>query len=144
MTVPKEAAPITLKKQIRVSISLNSLLCLEAAKIKDNHRYPIGHYIDAAIQSYFNQSENGEKSMALILRRLDKLNLSQDACRQDVLISTEALHLFVRVFLTNTAEVARENSDAAEKRGGERMRNFLATLAETIERGGSMDEIKEK
>lgn len=144
MRISKEAAPITLKKQIRVSISLDSLSCLEAAKVKDNNRYPIGRYIDAAVQSYFSLSENGEKRMALILRRLDKLNLGQDACRQDILISTEALHLFVRVFLTNTAEVARENSDAAEKRGGERMRNFLTTLAETIERGGSMDEIKEK
>jgi hypothetical protein len=128
------------KRQIWPSVRIETDRILKAEIKKRGGQYTKGDLIDQAVQAYFGISKKEDLEERL-LQRLDKLKLNVDAARHDVLILTEAFHLFVRVFLTNTPEVPEDNRKSAERRGGERLEVFVTNLADRITEGGLVESI---
>ncbi len=141
MSKVKDKTSKSPKIQIRTSVAIDTNNILRAEVLKCREQYTKGDLIDSAVQEYFSGRKEGADE--LVLRRLDKLKLNQDSTRQEILILSEAFHLFVRVFLTNTAEVPEDNRTAAERRGGERLEIFLTNLSDRLGQAGLADQLSD-
>jgi hypothetical protein len=90
--------------------------------------------VEAAVASLLTP-DSADTREAAFVRRLDRMSRQLDKLDRDVAISTEAIALFVRYWLTVTPAQSDELRKAAEASAQSRFAGFVATLARRLASG---------
>lgn len=88
--------------------------------------------VEAALRSFLSP-DNPEQLEAALSRRLDRIDRRIEALDQQAEISTEALALFVRFWLTANPPLPDSALAAAQTQGKERYDGFVEALARRLE-----------
>lgn len=80
-----------------------------------------------------------ESERVAVARRLRRIESEVASARTEITTYGEALCLFVKVFLANTAEPDATSREAAAERGKRRFSTFLEQLREVLGDGGTFD-----
>lgn len=119
------------KFSIRLPKDMNSALekiCVTRAGVTKTQ------IIQAALNEYL-YPEGTDKRDAEIARHLRRLERRLKNVERGNEILGETLSLYIRAWLTNTAEVPESQKEAAISQGGRRYRNFLDGLALRLQSG---------
>lgn len=92
---------------------------------------------EAAIAAFLEPPAS-ERHEAALMRRLDQHGRASERLERDLTILTELTALFVRHWLALAPIVPPEAQPAAQARGRERYRTFLAALGRRLAKGGSL------
>jgi hypothetical protein len=92
---------------------------------------------EAAIAS-FPTPDDSDRREAAIARRLDKLTRQVERLQRDLIISGEALALFVHYWLTLIASLPESAQAAAQAKGREPFEVFVETLGRRLASGKSV------
>lgn len=99
--------------------------------------------VEAALRSFMSP-DNPEQLEAALSRRLDRIDRRIGALDQQAEITTEALALFVRFWLTANPPLPSGALAAAQAQGKERYEGFVEALARKLEgRGRLVGEVYE-
>jgi hypothetical protein len=93
--------------------------------------------IEAAVASFLSPDAEDRREAAFA-RRLDRLTRHVERLERDVMISAEALALFVRFWLTVTPPLPDSAQLAAKAKGTERYQGFVETLGRRVAKGQSV------
>src|SRR6202048_2624685 len=93
--------------------------------------------IEAAVASFLSPDAEDRREAAFT-RRLDRLTRQVERLERDVMISAEALALFVRFWLTITPSLPESAQAAAKAKGTERYQGFVETLGRRVAKGQSV------
>ena len=93
--------------------------------------------IEAAVASFLSPDAEDRREAAFA-RRLDRLTRQVERLERDMMISAEALALFVRFWLTVTPPLPDGPQGAAKAKGAERYQGFIETLGRRIAKGQSV------
>ncbi len=93
--------------------------------------------VEAALMGFFSREFDDQRDGALI-RRLDRLSRQYDRLERNLSVSTEALALFIRFFLTVTPPLPQADQDAARALGKERFEYFIGQLGRRLAGGKNM------
>jgi predicted transcriptional regulator len=93
--------------------------------------------IEAAVASFLSPDAEDRREAAFT-RRLDRLTRQIERLERDVMISAEALALFVRFWLTITPSLPESAQAAAKAKGTERYQGFVETLGRRVAKGQSV------
>lgn len=97
--------------------------------------------VEAAVASFLSP-DGADRREAAFARRLDRLSRQMQRLERNVGISTEALALFVRFWLTITPPLPSDAQASAQVKGRERYEGFIETLGRRLQKGQSLfDEI---
>lgn len=88
--------------------------------------------VEAALRSFMSP-DNPEQLEAALSRRLDRIDRRISALDQQAEITTEALALFVRFWLTANPPLPDSAMAAAQAQGKERYDGFVEALARRLE-----------
>lgn len=88
--------------------------------------------VEAALRSFMSP-DNPEQLEAALSRRLDRIDRRIGALDQQTEITTEALALFVRFWLTANPPLPDSTLAAAQAQGKERYDGFVEALARRLE-----------
>ena len=88
--------------------------------------------VEAALRSFMSP-DNPEQLEAALSRRLDRIDRRIGALDQQAEITTEALALFVRFWLTANPPLPDSALAAAQAQGKERYDSFVEALARRLE-----------
>jgi predicted transcriptional regulator len=111
-------------------------LARQLADYAGRKRVPQALVVETAISSYLSP-DNSERMEAALGRRLDRLTRQADRLERHIMISNEALALFVRFWLTATPPLPDTAQPAAQAKGRERYENFVEALGRRIAKGKS-------
>ena len=75
---------------------------------------------------------------ANVVRRLDRLTRAIERLERDFYISTEALALFVKFWLTTTPPLSDTMRDAAQAKGRECYEGFVDALGRRLAKGSTL------
>jgi hypothetical protein len=90
--------------------------------------------VDMALQNFFSP-ESADQREAAISRRLDRLTRHTQRLERNIAISTEALALYVKFWLTVTPSLSSDAHSSAQLKGKEKYEAFLEALGGRIKRG---------
>jgi hypothetical protein len=97
--------------------------------------------IEAAVASYMSP-DGSDRLEAAFARRLDRLSRQVQRLERDTGLTTEALALFVRFWLSVTPPLPEEDQAAAQVKGRKRYEGFVETLGRRYASGKNLlDEI---
>jgi predicted transcriptional regulator len=88
----------------------------------------------AALASYLSP-DSAEATEAAVTRRLDRMSRQIERLERDVVISNEAVALFVRTWLRNAPSMSSPDNQAAIDMARERYARFVETLARRLSTG---------
>jgi hypothetical protein len=92
--------------------------------------------IEAAVGSFLSPDAEDRREAAFT-RRLDRLTRQFERLERDLTISTEALALFVRFWLSVTPPLPESAQAVARAKGSERYQGFVETLGRRLAKGQS-------
>ena len=90
--------------------------------------------VEMALQSFFSP-ESADQREAAISRRLDRLSRHTQRLERNIAISTEALALYVKFWLTVTPDLSPDAHSSAQLKGKEKYEAFLEALSGRIKKG---------
>jgi predicted transcriptional regulator len=90
--------------------------------------------VEAALESFLSP-DGPERLEAALARRLDRLSRASERLERHVTISTEALALFVRFWLTSTPPIPEAMQAATQAKGRERYEGFVEALGRRLATG---------
>jgi len=97
--------------------------------------------VEAALASYLSP-DGTDRLEAALVRRLDRMTRQIERLERHVTISSEALALFVRFWLTSTPPLPDTAQAVAQAKGRERYNGFVEALGRRLARGRMLaDEI---
>lgn len=82
--------------------------------------------------------QSADQREAAITRRLDRLTRAIERLERNQTITTEALALFVRFWLTTTLPLPDTMREAAQAKGRERYEGFVETLGRRLAKGSTL------
>jgi hypothetical protein len=88
--------------------------------------------VEAALRSFMSP-DSSERLEAALSRRLDRIDRHLGRLDEQTEITTEALALFVRFWLTANPPLPDSGHDAAQAQGKERYEGFVEALARRLE-----------
>src|SRR5579859_7071347 len=112
-------------------------LAVRLADYADRKRVPQALVVEAALNSYLSP-DGSERIEAALGRRLDRLTRQIERLERHVTISSEALALFVRFWLTATSPVPDAALPGAQAKGRERYEGFVEALGKRLAKGQSL------
>lgn len=124
-------------KKAKITAYVDPALFDEIDALAARRRVPKTQIIEAALASFLSP-DSAEQSEAAIVRRLDRLTRSLERLERDQEITTEALALFVRFWLTTTPPLPDDTYLAAKAKGKERYGGFVQTLARRLGKGTTL------
>lgn len=124
-------------KKAKITAYVDAALYDELDELSLRRRVPKTQVIEAALASFLSP-DGAEQSEAAIVRRLDRLTRSLERLECDHEITTEALALFVRFWLTTTPPLPDDTYAAAKATGKERYGGFVGTLARRLAKGTTL------
>jgi hypothetical protein len=127
----------------RMNVYFPPAMLTQIAELADRQKLSRSAIVEAAVASFLSP-DGADRREAAFARRLDRLTRQVQRLERNVGISTEALALFVRFWLTVTPPVPTEAQSAAQAKGRERYEGFIEALGRRIQKGQSLlDEIPE-
>jgi hypothetical protein len=127
----------------RMNVYFPPAMLTQIAELADRQKLSRSAIVEAAVASFLSP-DGADRREAAFARRLDRLTRQVQRLERNVGISTEALALFVRFWLTVTPPLPTEAQGAAQAKGRERYEGFIEALGRRIQKGQSlMDEIPE-
>jgi hypothetical protein len=125
----------------RMNVYFPPAMLTQIAELADRQKLSRSAIVEAAVASFLSP-DGADRREAAFARRLDRLTRQVQRLERNVGISTEALALFVRFWLTVTPPLPTEAQGAAQAKGRERYEGFIEALGRRIQKGQSlMDEI---
>ena len=104
-------------------------------------RVPQALVVETALASHLSP-DGADRLEAALARRLDRMTRQIERLERHVSISSEAIALFVRFWLTSTPPLPDTAQAAAQAKGHERYEGFVEALGRRLARGRSLaDEI---
>jgi hypothetical protein len=127
----------------RMNVYFPPEMLTQIAELADRQKLSRSAIVEAAVASFLSP-DGADRREAAFARRLDRLSRQMQRLERGVGISTEALALFVRFWLTVTPPLPNEAQAAAQAKGRERYEGFIEALGRRIQKGQSLlDEISE-
>jgi hypothetical protein len=127
----------------RMNVYFPPAMLTQIAELADRQKLSRSAIVEAAVASFLSP-DGADRREAAFARRLDRLTRQVQRLERNVGVSTEALALFVRFWLTVTPPLPTEAQAAAQAKGRERYEGFIEALGRRIQKGQSlMDEIPE-
>jgi predicted transcriptional regulator len=112
-------------------------LAVKLADYADRKRVAQALVVETALTSFLSP-DNPERMEAALSRRLDRLTRQVERLERHVMISNEALALFVRFWLTATPPLPDTAQTAAQAKGRERYEGFVEALGRRLAKGQSL------
>jgi len=109
----------------------------QLADYASRKRVPQALVVETALSSYLSP-DNSERMEAALGRRLDRLTRQVERLERHIIISNEALALFVRFWLTVTPPLPDTAQPAAQAKGRERYEGFVEALGRRLAKGQSL------
>jgi predicted transcriptional regulator len=109
-------------------------LARQLADYADRKRVAQALVVETALSSYLSP-DNSERMEAALGRRLDRLTRQVERLERHLAISSEALALFVRFWLTATPPMPDTAQAAAQAKGRERYQGFVEALGRRLAKG---------
>ena len=126
-----------IKHTFRLPPELGSKLADYAAR----KNVPQALVVETALASYLSP-DGADRLEAALARRLDRMTRQLERLEQHGRISSEALALFVRFWLTSTPPLPDAAQAAAQAKGKERYDGFVEALGRRVAKGRTLaDEI---
>ena len=126
-----------IKHTFRLPPELGSKLADYAARKK----VPQALVVETALASYLSP-DGADRLEAALARRLDRMTRQLERLERHGRISSEALALFVRFWLTSTPPLPDAAQAAAQAKGKERYDGFVEALGRRVAKGRTLaDEI---
>jgi uncharacterized protein YdaU (DUF1376 family) len=119
-----------LKETFRLSPEVSRQL----ADYARSRRKPKVAVVEAALASFFSP-DGADRLEAAVSRRLDRLNRELERLEWQVELTTEALSLFIRFWLTTNAPLPDTALAAAQAMGKERWDRFVESLNRRMDQG---------
>ncbi|GAB5471676.1 MAG: ribbon-helix-helix domain-containing protein [Rhodospirillales bacterium] len=123
-------------KKDRLNVYFDSTMTAELESLSARRKVSKSQIVEAALASYLSP-DGADQREAAIVRRLDRLTRSIERLERDLTISTEALALFVKFWLTTTPPMPDTMRDAAQAKGRERYEGFLDALGRRLAKGST-------
>jgi hypothetical protein len=108
----------------RMNVYFPPLLLKQIADLADRKGLSRSAIVEAAVASFLSP-DGADRREAAFTRRLDRLTRQVQRLERNVGISTEALALFVRFWLTITPPLPNDAQAAAQIKGRERYEGFV-------------------
>lgn len=112
-------------------------LALKLADYSSRKRVPQAHVVETALASFLSPDAS-ERLEGALGRRLDRLVRQVDRLERSVTISSEALALFVRFWLTATPPLPDAAQPAAQAKGRERYEGYVDALGRRLAKGRTL------
>jgi hypothetical protein len=125
----------------RLNLSLPTEMIARINDLAGRKRLSRSSIVEAAVASFLSP-DGADRLEAAFTRRLDRLTRQAQRLERNVGLSTEALALFVRFWLTITPPLPPDAQAAAQVKGRERYEGFIEALARRMNQGRTLlDEI---
>ncbi len=118
-------------------------LAIKLADYALRKRVPQALIVETALASFLSP-DGSERLEGALGRRLDRLIRQVERLERNVTISSEALALFVRFWLTATPPLPDSAQPAAQAKGRERYEGYVEALGRRLAKGRTLaDEISQ-
>jgi len=125
----------------RLNLSLPIEMIAQINELATRKRLTRSAIVEAAIASFLSP-DGADRMEAAFARRLDRLTRQVQRLERNSGISTEALALFVRFWLTITPPLPPDVQASAQAKGRERYDGFIEALGRRLNQGRTLfDEI---
>lgn len=125
----------------RLNLSLPIEMIAQINELATRKRLTRSAIVEAAVASFLSP-DGADRMEAAFARRLDRLTRQVQRLERNSGISTEALALFVRFWLTITPPLPPEAQASAQAKGRERYDGFIEALGRRLNQGRTLfDEI---
>ncbi|UUP17839.1 CopG family transcriptional regulator [Nitratireductor thuwali] len=124
-------------KKDRLNVYFDSSLTAELEALAARRKVSKSQVVEAALASYLSPDAADQREAA-ITRRLDRLTRAVERLERNQTITSEALALFVRFWLTTTPPLPDTNREAAQAKGRERYEGFVETLGRRLAKGNTL------
>src|SRR5271166_6500802 len=121
----------------RMNVYFPPALLKQIADLADRKGLSRSAIVEAAVASFLSP-DGADRHEAALTRRLDRLTRQVQRLERNVGISTEALALFVRFWLTITPPLPSDAQAAAQIKGRERYEGFIEALGRRLQKGQSL------
>ncbi|WP_234053421.1 MULTISPECIES: ribbon-helix-helix protein, CopG family [unclassified Xanthobacter] len=121
-------------KKARLSVYLDPDLMRLLADFADRRGQSRSLIAEAAIASFLSPDAD-ERQEAALAKRLDRIDRNLQRLERDIGISNEAFAVFIRAWLTSTAQLPETTQAAARAKGGERYDKFMEALGRRLAKG---------
>lgn len=127
----------------RLNVYFPPALAKQVSELAIRKRISRSAIIEAAVTSYMSP-DGSDRLEAAFARRLDRLSRQVQRLERNTGLTTEALALFVRFWLSVTPPLPEENQAVAQVKGRKRYEGFIETLGRRYASGKTLlDEIPE-
>jgi hypothetical protein len=123
----------------RLNVSLPVEMIARINDLAARKRLTRSAIVEAAVASFLSP-DSADQREAAFARRLDRLSRQAQRLERNAGLSTEALALFIRFWLTITPPLPPEAQAAAQVKGRERYEGFVEALARRWNQGRSLFE----
>lgn len=125
----------------RLNVSLPVEMIARINELAARKRLTRSAIVEAAVASFLSP-DGTDRMEAAFTRRLDRLTRQVQRLERNSGLTTEALALFVRFWLTVTPPLPPEAQASAQVKGRERYEGFIEALGRRLNQGRSLlDEI---
>jgi hypothetical protein len=125
----------------RLNLSLPIEMIAQINELATRKRLTRSAIVEAAVASFLSP-DGADRMEAAFARRLDRLTRQVQRLERNSGISTEALALFVRFWLTITPPLPPDAQASAQAKGRERYDGFIEALGRRLNQGRTLfDEI---
>jgi hypothetical protein len=125
----------------RLNVSLPVEMIARINELATQKRLTRSAIVEAAVASFLSP-DGADRMEAAFMRRLDRLTRQVQRLERNSGLSTEALALFVRFWLTVTPPLPPEAQASAQVKGRERYEGFIEALGRRLNQGRTLfDEI---
>lgn len=112
-------------------------LARQLADYAARKRVPQALVVESALASLLSP-DGADRLEAALARRLDRITRHLERLERHLEISSEAVALFVRFWLTSTPAAPDAGSAAAQAKGRERYAGFVEALGRRLAEGGGL------
>lgn len=120
----------------RMNVYFEAELLQKVADLAARRNLSKSLVVEAAVASFLSPDAEDRREAAFA-RRLDRLSRQIERLTRDVAISSEAIGLFVRFWLTATPPIPDAAWAAAKATGAERYQAFVDALGRRVAKGHS-------
>ena len=125
----------------RLNLSLPVEMIAQINDLATRRRLTRSAIVEAAVASFLSP-DGADRLEAAFARRLDRLTRQVQRLERDSGLSTEALALFIRFWLTITPPLPSDAQVTAQTKGRERYEGFIEALGRRLNQGRTLrDEI---
>ena len=125
----------------RLNLSLPVEMIAQINDLAIRRRLTRSAIVEAAVASFLSP-DGADRLEAAFARRLDRLTRQVQRLERDSGLSTEALALFIRFWLTITPPLPSDAQATAQAKGRERYEGFIEALGRRLNQGRTLrDEI---